>query len=207
MDERRKPARTSTPIHPILADRFSTRAFDPERPVPFGTILALFEAARWAPSCFNDQPWRFLFWNRADNPDGWQKALGTLSSGNQIWAKNAPVLIAGIARTHFVHDQSPNRWGEHDTGLATMALLVEAQAQGLSAHPMGGFDAEKLRTSFGVPLEWHPMTMIAVGYRGSLSRLDPFQKERETGERVREPLEHILYEGAWARAVQSPRNP
>jgi nitroreductase len=203
MDPTRKPAKTSVPIHHLLADRYSTRAFDPDRPVPFGTLLALFEAARWAPSCSNDQPWRFIFWNRQNDPEGWQTALETLSSGNRPWAKNAPVLVSGIARTHFAHDQSPNRWGEHDTGLATMAFLIEAEVQGLSAHPMGGFDAEKVRTAFGVPSGWHPMTMIAVGYQGSLSLLDEIQKARETGERVREPLDHILFEGGWARAVQN----
>lgn len=193
---------TRVPIHEILAGRFSTRAFDPERPVSFGNILALFEAVRWSPSCFNDQPWRFLFWNRSDDPEGWQAALETLSSGNQIWAKNAPLLIASVARTHFAHDGTPNRWGEHDTGMATMALLFEAQALGLSSHAMGGFDPEKVRNSFGVPGDFHPMTMIAVGYQGPLSMLDETLRVRELGERVREPLEQILFEGAWAHPVR-----
>lgn len=202
-----KKARTGSPITPLLAERFSTRAFDPDRPVLFGTLLSLFEAARWAPSSFNDQPWRFIFWNRFYDREGWQKAFDCLTPGNRLWAKNAQILVATVARDHFSHDRSPNRWGGHDTGMATMALLVEAQAQGLAAHVMGGFDPERLRGEFGIPVDFHPMTMIAIGYAGSPALLDPDLAAREAGERTREPLDRILFEGAWAQPVRDRQNP
>ncbi len=202
-----KNARTDSPIVPLLAERFSTRAFDPDRPVLFGSLLSLFEAARWAPSCFNDQPWRFIFWNRFYDREGWGKAFDCLTPGNRLWARNAQILVATLARDHFSHDRSPNRWGEHDTGMATMALLVEAQAQGLAAHVMGGFDPEGLRTEFAIPGDFTPMSMIAVGYAGSPSLLDPELAAREATERTREPLDRILFEGGWARPVRDRKSP
>lgn len=202
-----KKARTLAPINALLSERFSTRAFDPERPVLFGTLLSLFEAARWAPSSFNDQPWRFIFWNRFTDPDGWQKAFLCLTSGNQRWARNAQILVSSLARNHFSHDRSPNRWGGHDTGMATMALLVEAQAQGLAAHVMGGFDPAKLRTEFGIPEDFEPMAMIAIGYAGAPDLLDPELAAREAGERTREPLDRILFEGSWAHPVRDLESP
>ena len=140
MNALRPPARTSVPIHELLAHRFSTRGYDPDRPVAPETLTALFEAARWAPSCFNDQPWRFIVWNREEDRAAWERAVACLTTGNQSWARHAPILLLSLARTHFAGDRSPNRWGEHDTGLGTMGLLVEAQSRGLSGHPMGGFD-------------------------------------------------------------------
>ncbi len=202
-----KNARTDSPIVPLLAERFSTRAFDPDRPVLFGSLLSLFEAARWAPSCFNDQPWRFIFWNRFYDREGWGKAFDCLTPGNRLWARNAQILVATLARDHFSHDRSPNRWGGHDTGMATMALLVEAQAQGLAAHVMGGFDPEGLRTEFAIPGDFTPMSMIAVGYAGSPSLLDPELAAREATERTREPLDRILFEGGWARPVRDRKAP
>ncbi len=202
-----KNARTDSPIVPLLAERFSTRAFDPDRPVLFGSLLSLFEAARWAPSCFNDQPWRFIFWNRFYDREGWGKAFDCLTPGNRLWARNAQILVATLARDHFSHDRSPNRWGGHDTGMATMALLVEAQAQGLAAHVMGGFDPEGLRTEFAIPGDFTPMSMIAVGYAGSPSLLDPELAAREATERTREPLDRILFEGGWARPVRDRKSP
>ena len=197
-----KKATTRVPIHSLLSERFSTRAFDPQKPVNFGAILSLFEAARWAPSCFNDQPWRFVFWDRFINKSGWDRAFLCLTPGNQKWAVNAQVLIATVARSHFAHDKGSNRWGGHDTGMATMALLVEAQAQGLVAHVMGGFDPRKLSQEFGIPEGFEPMSIIALGYPGNPEALEPDLRARELGERIREPLDHILFEGEWAQPLR-----
>ncbi|MBU3736715.1 MAG: nitroreductase, partial [Methylobacterium sp.] len=109
----KKPATTQVPIHDIIAHRWSGRAYDGSKPVTAEHLLALLEAARWAPSCYGDQPWRFVVWNRGDDPAGWQAAFETLSPGNQGWVSNAPLLVRACAGALFSRNGQPNRGAQY----------------------------------------------------------------------------------------------
>ena len=129
-----KNAITATPIHDLLNRRWSPRAFDKSKAVSRAQINALIEAARWAPSCNGDEPWRYLVWNRADDATGWQKAFECLGEGNRKWCENVPVLMLSCAGSVFSHNGKPNRYTQHDTGMASVSLSLQAVALGLAAH-------------------------------------------------------------------------
>lgn len=197
-----KLAKTSVPIDELIARRWSPRAFDPEREVPPKMILSLCEAARWAPSCGADEPWRFIVWNKFTDPESYSLAFETLDSGNQKWVKYVPVLIAVIADTRWRRDRnSNNRWGKFDTGAATMNMYLQSFALGLYAHPMGGFNEEKLRRSFHIPEEFEIMAIVAVGFPGDPSQLEPPYFEREFQERKRLPLDDNFYYSEWNNPI------
>jgi nitroreductase len=187
---------TDPPIFDLLARRWSPRAFEPGRPVPREALLALLQAARAAPSCFNEQPWRFLVFDGQD-ADALERARGCLNSGN-AWARNAPVLLLSVAVDRWQRDGSPNRFAQHDVGLASENLAIEATALGLSIHFMAGFDDARARQVFGIPDGFTPMVMAAVGYRGDPETLSPKQKERELAPRTRKALGEIAFAGRWA---------
>lgn len=189
---------TDPPILELLARRWSPRAFDPGRPVPREAMLALLQAARAAPSCFNEQPWRFLVFD-AEDADALERARGCLSPGN-VWARNAPTLILSVAVDRWQRDGSPNRFAQHDVGLASENLAIEATARGLSVHFMAGFDDARARQVFAIPEGFTPMVMIAVGYRGDPETLPPKQRERELAPPTRKPLGEIAFAGTWARS-------
>lgn len=197
-----KVATTSIPIHELLARRWSPRAFDSTRTVERQKLAALIEAARWAPSCFGDEPWRYLVWERARDPAGWQKAFGCLSEGNQAWVKNVPVLMLSCAGSAFRHNGKPNRFAQHDTGAASMALVLQAVAVGLAAHQMGGFDANKARELFAIPAEYTPMAMIAVGYQAEPDILDGERQQKERAPRTRQPIALQFFSGAWGQPIR-----
>ena len=195
-----KLAQTSESISDIIASRWSPRAFDPDKAVTRERITALLEAARWAPSCFGDEPWRFLVFDKARDPESWHKAWGCLVEGNQAWATHAPVLMASVADSRFRRNGKPNRWGMYDTGAAAISLCLQATAQGMIAHQMGGFDGEGLSESFGIPAEFTPMAMIAIGYAGDPDSLPEGAKEAEQADRSRQPLDEIAFSGHWDSA-------
>jgi len=198
-----KIALTSQVIHDLIARRWSPRAFDRNKPVSRKQLIALLEAARWAPSCFGDEPWCYLVWDRHRDPDSWQKAFECLAEGNQVWVKNAPLLLASIAGSQFARNGKPNRWGQHDTGAASANLVLQAVALGLAAHQMGGFDADKLREKFAIPASYTPMAMIAVGYQADAAFLEGEIKERELAPRARRPLGEKFFDGTWGVPVKS----
>ena len=193
-----KRAETRVEIIDPLARRWSGRAYDPARPVAADTLLALLEAARWAPSCYGDQPWRFIVWDRTRDAEQWGKALQCLGEFNQGWARHAPVLMAALADTQFNHNDKPNRWGSYDTGAASMSVCVQAAGMGLMVHQMGGFDAERLQSEFGVPRRLQPMAMLAIGYQLPASDIPADLREREYAPRERRPLEETFRLGTWA---------
>src|SRR5580765_1613299 len=158
---------TASVLHPVLADRWSTRAYD-DVPVDAQAIAALLEAARWAPSAMNAQPWRFLVGQRdANGPDvTWQAIYDTLAEGNRIWADRAPVLILAVTQTTN-EDGSPRPVAAYELGLAVSQLTTQAHSDGLHVHQMGGFDAASASQALGVPAEFTPYVVIAVGRRGS----------------------------------------
>jgi len=146
-----KLAPTSTPIHELLARRWSPRAFDPTRPVSREQLKVLLEAGRWAPSCNGDEPWRYLIWDKGRDPQGWQKAFDCLSENNKKWVKNVPLLMLSCAGSAFQATGKPNRWTQHDTGAASVSMALQAVALGLIVHQMGGWDVDKARAAFDIP--------------------------------------------------------
>ena len=195
----KKPAQTSRPIHDLLARRWSTRAFDAAKPVTREQLTTLLEAGRWAPSCNGDEPWRYLVWDRARDPEGFQKAFDCLSDNNKKWVKNVPLLMLSCAGSNFAATGKPNRWTQHDTGAASLSIALQADVLGLAVHQMGGFDAEKARAAFGIPAEYAPMAMIAVGYQAAPDVLDEETKKKELTPRARKPLGEKFFEGGWGK--------
>jgi len=198
-----KPAETEQDIAPIIAERWSGRAFDASASISGEHIISLCEAARWAPSCYGDQPWRFLVWNRFDDEQAWQTAVDSLSPGNQEWAKKAPLLILTASVKAFSHNNADNRWVGYDTGAASISLCLQATSLGLMSHQMGGYDADKLRTAFSLPEDIECWGMIAVGYPAPLDSLTAEQLERELKERSRRPLTEQFYINKWNNPINS----
>lgn len=194
-------AHTLQPIHDLLAERWSPRAFA-DRAVTHEMLGSLLEAARWAPSCFNDQPWYFVFGHKGESEDGdaWNKAYDCLVEANQVWAQHAPVLGLSIARTRFTFNGNENRFAAYDTGAATFALTVQAQARGLFVHQMGGFDAEAAKRAFQIPDVHTPMAAIAIGYMGDAKSLEGELAEREGAPRERRALGETVFGGTWGEA-------
>ncbi len=192
---------TEAPLHELIARRWSGRAYDPGRPVMREHIIALLEAARWAPSCFGAEPWHYIVCDKAHNDEAWHKAFACLAEGNQTWATNVPVLILALSDTHFGHDGKPNRWAHYDTGAASMSLCLQATALDLMVHQMGGFDAEQARTTFAIPEGITPMSMIAVGYQLLEEKITGELREREYAERKRNPLRGKFFDGIWGQPI------
>lgn len=196
-----KPAITQQPIHDLIANRWSGRAYDASQGVSKEQVISLLEAARWAPSCFGDQPWRYVVCNKAENLQAWQAAFDCLVPGNQGWAVSAPVLLLICADTLFSHNDKPNKWAPYDTGAATENLCLQATALGLMAHQMGGFDADKARTAFKVPERYQILAMVTVGYQADVESLTGETKERETAARSRKPLNELFFNGQWDQSI------
>ncbi len=192
-----KLAQTQVPIHELLARRWSGRAFNPDTPVTRDQLITLLEAARWAPSCFGDEPWRYIVWDRHRDKSAWNNAFACLAEGNQKWVKHAPVLMLSLADTQFRKNGKPNRWGEHDTGAASENLCLQATALGLMAHQMGGFDVNKTRQTFAIPERYTPMAMIAVGHPTTAETLEADYREMELAPRRRQPLSACFFEASW----------
>lgn len=195
-----KPADTEQPIEKVIAERWSGRAYDPNIPVTEAQITALTEAARWAPSCFGDEPWRYILWDKFSDPENWQKAFDCLAEGNQQWAKNAPLLILAASVDTFSQNDKTNRWTGYDTGAASLSLCLQATAMGLMSHQMGGFDTDKIRRVFDLPADLHLWSMMAIGHAAPLDDLSPEQLERELKPRQRRPLAEQFFHGGWQKS-------
>jgi nitroreductase len=198
-----KPAITSVAIQETIAKRWSPRAYDASKPVSHEQVTALLEAARWAPSCFGDQPWRFLVWNKQADESAWQQAFDCLADSNKTWVKYAPVLMLVCADTLFGHNQQPNRWGQYDTGAAAENLCLQASSMGLAAHQMGGFNSDLAREKFNIPAQYTPMAMLCVGYVGDPNQLPDDLKAREMAERKRKALGELFFDGAWEKPIKA----
>lgn len=196
-----KHASTAVPIHELIASRWSGRAFDGKRLLSGEQVTALLEAARWSPSCYGDQPWRFVVCDKASDPAAWQRALDCLVPFNAGWACNAPLLVVVCADPKFGHNASDNRWAGYDTGAAALALCLQANAMGMSTHQMGGFDEAKARAAFGIPAASPIFAVIAVGFLGSDEQLDAELRQREGAPRARKALGETFYAGAWGKPV------
>jgi nitroreductase len=178
------------PVLEVIINRHSGRSYDSSRSVSADQILALKEAARWAPSCYGDEPWRFIICHKETHPDAYKKVLDSLVEFNQNWAKNAPVLVVIVAHTQFKTKKTDNPWASYDTGAAAENMMLQATALGLMGHQMGGFDEEKIKQSFGIKGAYKVMSVMAVGYE---EKDAPDSKEP----RKRQPLESIFFDGLW----------
>lgn len=196
-----KPAVTQVPINEAIANRWSGRAYDAAKQVNHEQIIALLEAARWAPSCFGDQPWRFIVWNKHADTAAWQQAFDCLVPSNQAWVKDAPVLLLVCADTLFSHNLQPNRWAQYDTGAAAENLCLQAGSMGLMAHQMGGYNADVMRETFAIPAQYIPMALLSVGYQADIATLSGEVLTRETAARTRRPLNELFFAGCWGRGV------
>ena len=181
-------------VLPVVLHRWSPRSFA-DRDVSPADLKTVFEAARWAASSYNEQPWRFLVGTR--NSETYKKILSSLMEFNQQWARTAPVLILGAARTKFSHNGAPNRVALYDLGAAGATLCYQATALGLHTHQMAGFDVEIARKALAIPEDFVLGAVIALGYQGEPSALTNAQMlAQETAPRQRKALDEIVL-SAW----------
>jgi nitroreductase len=181
-------------VLPIILERWSPRSYD-SREVSLADLRLIFEAARWAPSSSNEQPWRYLVGRR--NSQTHSKIAACLNPGNQIWAAHVAVLMLGVARTRFARNDTPNAYAFYDLGAATMLITLQAAALGLVTHQMAGFDHAAIRTALGIPEDFLLGSVMAIGHQGEPSAL-PNEKllGSETATRTRKPLSEIAF-SAW----------
>jgi nitroreductase len=170
------------------------------RPLPAGALRSLLEAARWAPSSYNEQPWTFVVARREDEAE-FRAMLGCLVDVNQAWARNAGALILTVARTAFSHNGKPNRHAFHDVGLAAANLSLQATAMGLVVHQMGGILPEKAREIYQIPEGYEAVTGIAVGHPGDTGQLSEQFREAESAPRQRKPQGDFVFSGTWGRGA------
>lgn len=180
-------------IHEMFRLRRSGRAYDPARHVSERDLAALFEAARWAPSATNAQPWRYVYAQKTSEPKAYSRLFDLLSENNQEWAQHAPVLLlcaAVTTRVNALGDVVPYTAALHDLGLANMSIALEAVGRGLMTHMIGGFNAEAAREF--VPDSAQPIVMMTVGYPGDGLLLSEHSRSRENAPRTRKPVEEIV---------------
>lgn len=190
-----KSAPAEAPILDILQKRWSSLAFDP-RPLGKEAIASLFEAARWAPSCYGDQPWVYVY---AEKSDPMREAMENLLMEGNSWAKNAGLLIVGFGRKTFKRNDKPNDYHLYDLGAATMQLVLEATSRGLCTHQMGGFQKEKANAALDVPDIYAPGSMIAVGHPTDPSSLPETLLAREQSARSRNSVDSFAFRGKWKK--------
>jgi nitroreductase len=188
--EKIKHAPNEAGVEDLIRRRWSPRAFSAKE-VSAADLKAIFEAARWAASSYNEQPWRFLVGRRGD--ETYKKIFNTLVEFNQSWAKSAPVLVLSVAKKTFTEKGTHNHHALHDTGAATAYLGLQATARGLHTHSMAGFDAEQARASFGIPADYEIGAVTALGYFGDPSSLPEHMKKIEVSPRQRKPLEKFVF--------------
>ena len=180
-------------MNSIFSKRHSGRSYDPERKVSRKDLKTILEAARWAPSCYGEEPWRFIVCEKKKEAYG--KVLEALAPANQKWAANAPILIISVACSTFSKTQQHNRWAAYDTGAASISLGLQAADLGLMAHEMGGFDVPALTRAFALPGDCIPMAVIALGYEAK-------EAPDKNAPRNRKPLEENFFEGEWGKGIE-----
>ena len=194
-----KKAKTDYPIQPALADRWSPYGFA-DRPVAKADLCSLFEAARWAASSYNEQPWSYLVATKED-PKEFGRLLSCLVEANQAWAKAAPVLALGVVSLRFAKNNQDNRAAVHDLGLASGNLLSEATIRGLSVHQMIGILPDQAREIYQIPEHFEAWTAMAIGYHADPATLPHDLKERDLTPRQRRPLNEFVFAGRWKAAA------
>lgn len=174
-------------LHELIRKRWSPNQFS-SRPVEAEKLRSMFEAARWAASCFNEQPWRYILATKAE-PEQFERVLGLLAERNQQWAKTAYAIGFSAGKKTFSHNGKPDRFGLHDTGAATANLAIEGTALGVRTHFMGGFDTQRARSEFHVPDDFEIAAAFAIGYIDETAAVP--------GGRTRKALDEIVFSGDW----------
>lgn len=186
-------------VLPVFHQRWSARAFQ-QQAISSADLTKLFEAARWAPSAYNEQPWRFIV--GVAGTETHRKIAAALGGFNQVWAPKAPVLILGVAKTTFSHNNAPNAYALYDLGAATASLVLQAAALGMTTHQMAGFDHEGARAALGIPADYAMGAVTALGYQGEAASLgEEHLVTLETTPRSRKPLGEIVF-SAWNEPEQ-----
>jgi nitroreductase len=191
------------PIHPLVADRRSTRAFASTSIKP-ETLTSLMEAARWAPSSMNEQPWSFIVATK-ENKSDFDRLLGCLVKFNVQWAQHAPALLLSVAKLTFESGEL-NRHALHDVGQAIANLTFQAMVSGLVVHQMAGFEVEKARREFSIPQDYEPVAAAAIGYPGNSADLPEKLRQRDASPRKRKPLANFVFEGGWGHPADWTRS-
>ncbi len=176
----------------VIRERRSPRAYA-DRAVPEEDLKLLFEAARWAASSYNEQPWRFLVAAKQNNPEDYRRLFDCLGEFNQNWAQNAPVVFLSVAKKTFTGSGDPNGSAPHDVGLAVGNLSLQAVSMGIFVHEMAGYDREKARKDLGIPDDFEPIAMGVLGYPGDPSILPDDLQAREVAPRARRELDEIVF--------------
>jgi len=185
-------------LHPLLRGRWSPRAFSAKAIDP-ATVTRLLEAAQWAMSSYNGQPWRIVYATK-DDVAAYERIFSTLVPFNQSWAISAPMIGISVGRTHFEHNGEPNSWSAYDTGAAMALLSVQAEAEGLHVHQMAGFDGAKAKEVLAIPDGYHPIAAFVVGYLGDAATLPEQLRERELQQGQRKALADIAFKGTWGQS-------
>jgi nitroreductase len=196
--EKLKHAPDVAGVQDLILRRWSPRAFAGKELSP-SVLKRLFEAARWAASSSNEQPWRFLVGRQGD--ETYQKIFNALVPANQLWAKSAPVLVLSVSKKTFSAKGHPNRHALHDTGAAMANLALQATADGLHTHSMAGFDNEQIRASFAIPLDYEMGAVTAIGYLGDPAGLPDHLHKMEVSPRQRKPLDEFVFSD-WEKPAQ-----
>lgn len=194
-----KIANPDHPVHDLIVQRWSPYGFD-ESSLDASTLQALFEAARWAPSSYNEQPWRYIVATR-DDKTGFNKLLACLVEPNQAWARHASVLALGVVAKQFERNGKDNRACVHDLGLASASLSFEATARGLFVHQMIGIDAAKAQADYAIPEGYEAYTALAIGRRADTESLSEDMAARDTGERSRKALAEFVFSGEFGQSA------
>ena len=181
---------TSFDLHPFFRQRWSPRSFSNE-PILEEQVLELIEAARWAPSANNEQPW--LFYYGLKGATQFDDLWNTLAPGNRPWAKNAAVLMVTMIRKTFTKNGNPNPWALHDLGMANAQLILQATHRNIYGHFMAGFDKGKIKETLTLPEDIEPVAMLALGHLGNPEQLEEPYKGRELSARSRLPIQDIIY--------------
>lgn len=185
-----KTAMTDYAINELIKKRWSPRSFD-NKQIDDSILMSLFEAARWAPSSMNEQPWEFIAVKK-ENSESFQKLVDSLNEGNRVWAKYAPVLVIVTARKHFAKEGWLNRTSGYDTGHAVANFTIQALEHNIYVHQMGGFSQEKVRENFQIDDDKEIMVVMTIGYLGDPDRLDEKLKKREISPRTRKNFEEFV---------------
>lgn len=190
-----KIARADHDVLDLIAARWSPRAFA-DRSVEPEKLRQILEAARWAASSFNEQPWRYLV-ATTDEPAAYERLLQCLGEGNQQWAQSAPVLMLSFYKTTFSRNGKPNRCAAHDLGAASAQLTMQAMALDLYVHQMAGIDRDAIRNTYEVPADFEPLAALAVGYLGDPSRIPEKFHTGERSTRTRRALDETVFGETW----------
>ncbi len=194
MSANKNPKVINPSVHELIKKRWSPRAFKSEM-ISDHELFSMLEAARWAASSMNEQPWRFIYARKGEAAH--DQIVSALMDGNKSWAKDAPVLIATVIKTTLTRNNNPNGAAAHDLGLAIGNLSLQATSLGIGVHQMGGFHRDIIREQFDLPEDYAPVTVLALGYFGDADQLPEGLRERELAVRTRKPLEEIAFNGTF----------